>query len=142
VATDFRESAMAATQWAADLAADISVPVVLAHVVEPVVVPPRWQGLPTDFEGDRTASGQRMLAKVAASFRDTPNDCVVAVGDPADTIASLAIEHGAGLVVMGLANPDESESRKPGSIAYRVLRTAHVALVVVPTLRAQVPATA
>jgi nucleotide-binding universal stress UspA family protein len=83
-----------------------------------------------------------MLAKVAASFRDTPNDCVVAVGDPADTIASLAIEHGAGLVVMGLANPDESESRKPGSIAYRVLRTAHVALVVVPTLRAQVPATA
>ena len=35
LATDFRESAMAATQWAGDLASDISVPLVLAHVVEP-----------------------------------------------------------------------------------------------------------
>ena len=132
VATDFRESAMAAMQWAGDLASDISVPLVLAHVVEPVVVPPRWQALVADFEGDRIASGQRMLARLAASFRDTHTDCVVSLGRPADTIASLAVEYGAGLVVMGLANPEDSEPRKPGSIAYRVLRLAHVALVVVP----------
>jgi len=134
LATDFRESAMAAVQWAGDLASDISVPLVLAHVVEPVVVPPRWQALVADFESDRIASGQRMLARLSASFRDTQTDCVVAVGRPADTIASLAVEHGAGLVVMGLANPEDSEPRTPGSIAYRVLRIAHVALVVVPAL--------
>ena len=34
VATDFRESALAALQWAGDLASDIRVPVVVAHVVE------------------------------------------------------------------------------------------------------------
>jgi universal stress protein A len=135
VATDFRESAMAAMQWAADLASDISVPLVLAHVVEPVVVPPRWPALVADFESDRMASGQRMLARLSASFRDTHNDCVVSVGRPADTIASLAVEHGAGLVVMGLANPADSEPRNPGSIAYRVLRIAHVAVVVVPALQ-------
>jgi universal stress protein A len=135
LATDFRESAMAATQWAADLASDISVPLVLAHVVEPVVVPPRWQALVADFESDRVASGQRMLARLAASFHDTHNECVVSVGRPADTIASLAVERGAGLVVMGLADPDDSEPRSPGSIAYRVLRVAHVAVVVVPALR-------
>ena len=123
LATDFRESAMAAMQWAADLAFDISVPLVLAHVVEPVVVPPRWQALVADFESDRVASGQRMLARLSASFRDTHSDCVVSVGRPADTIASLAVEDGAGLVVMGLANPEDSEPRKPGSIAYRVLRS-------------------
>jgi universal stress protein A len=137
LATDFRESAMAATQWASDLASDINVPLVLAHVVEPVVVPARWQALVADFESDRVASGQRMLARLSVSFRDTHNDCVVSIGRPADTIASLAIEYEAGLVVMGLANPQDSEPRKPGSIAYRVLRVANVAVVVVPHSEAQ-----
>jgi hypothetical protein len=59
----------------------------------------------------------------------------VSVGRPADTIASLAIEYRAGLVIMGLGNPEDSEPRKPGSIAYRVLRLAHVALAVVPAQR-------
>jgi universal stress protein A len=135
LATDFRESAMAATQWAGDLASDMGVPLVLVHVVEPVIVSQRWQALVADFESDRVASGQRMLAKLAASFRDTHSDCVVSVGRPADTIASLAVEHGAGLVVMGLANSADSERRTPGSIAYRVLRIAHVPLVVVPVVR-------
>ena len=49
LATDFRESAMAAMQWASDLASDIGVPLVLAHVVEPVVVPARWQPLASRF---------------------------------------------------------------------------------------------
>jgi universal stress protein A len=135
LATDFRESAMAATQWAGDLASDIGVPLVLAHVVGPVIVPPRWQALVADFESDRVASGQRMLERMSASFPDTHNDCVVALGRPADTIASLAVQHGAGLVVMGLANPEDSDPRPPGSIAYRVLRIAQVAVVVVPAFR-------
>ncbi len=135
VATDFREGGMAAMQWASDLASDLSVPLVLAHVVEPVVVPPWWQAFLADTDSDRVASGQRMLARLSASFRDAHTDSVVSVGHPADTIASLAVDYGAGLVVMGLANPEDSEPRKPGSIAYRVLRIAHVAVVVVPVLR-------
>jgi universal stress protein A len=137
VATDFRESAMAAMQWAGDLAADIGVPLVLAHIVEPVVVPMRWEALAADFESDRVASAQRMLAGLSAGFRGTRSDCVVSVGRPADTIASLAIEHEAGLVVMGLANAEDSELRKPGSIAYRVLRIGHVAVAVVPRSKAR-----
>jgi nucleotide-binding universal stress UspA family protein len=132
LATDFRESAMTATQWAADLATDVAVPLVLAHVVEPVLLSPLWEPLAAEFEDERVSSGQRMLAKLSASFRDAHTECVVSVGHPADAIASLAVVHGAGLVVMGLANAEDSESRKPGSIAYRVLRIAHVAVVVVP----------
>jgi nucleotide-binding universal stress UspA family protein len=128
---------MAAMQWAGDLASDISVPLVLAHVVEPVIVPPRWQELVADFESERAASGQRMLARLSATLRITHIDCVVSVGRPADTIASLAVECEAGLVVMGLANAEDSELRKPGSIAYHVLRIAHVAVVVVPRSEAQ-----
>jgi nucleotide-binding universal stress UspA family protein len=137
VATDFRESALAAVQWAGDLASDIRVPVVVAHVVEPVVVSPLWQPLVADLDSDHVATVQRALAGLSASFRDTHIDYAVSVGPPADTIASLAIEYGAGLVVMGLANPNDLEPRKPGSIAYRVLRVAHVAVVVVPHSKAQ-----
>ena len=132
LATDFRESALAATQWATDLASDISVPLVFAHVVDPVVVPARWQALVAEFEGDRVASGRRMLGRLSAKVRNAHSECVVSVGRPADTIASLAAEYGVGLVVMGLANAEDSELRGPGSIAYRVLRIAHVAVLVVP----------
>jgi universal stress protein A len=135
LATDFRESAKAAAEWASELASDINVPLVLAHVVEPVVVPSRWQALVADFESDRVASAQRMLARVAAHCRDTRDDFFISLGRPAEKIASLAIEHGANLVVMGLPNFQDSESHSPGSIAYRVLRIAHVAVVVVPASR-------
>jgi universal stress protein A len=132
LATDFRESAMAAAQWAGDLASDINVPLVLAHVVEPVLVSPPWEAVAADFEDERVASGRRMLARLSASFGDTHTDRVVSLGRPADTIASVAVEYEAGLVVMGLANGDDPEPRKPGSIAYRVLRNARAAVVVVP----------
>ena len=132
LATDFRESAIAAMEWAGNLAYEIGISLVLAHVVEPVIVPPPWQALVTDFENDRVASGRRMLGRLSATLPNTKNDCVISIGRPAETIASLAVEYGAGLVVMGLANPEDPESRRPGSIAYRVLRTAHVAVVVVP----------
>ena len=132
LATDFRESATAATNWAGDLASEIGVPLVLAHVVQPVVVPPWWQPLVIDFDGDRVANARRTLARLSGTLHDTHTDCVASVGPPADTIASLAIEYEAGLLVMGLANAEDTETPKPGSIAYRVLRTAHVPVVVVP----------
>ena len=132
LATDFRESALAATHWATELAGFLNVPLVFAHVVEPVVVPERWQDLVADFESERVASGERMLGRLSASFRHAHDESVVSVGRPADTIASLASAYGVDLVVMGLANTEDSEPRTPGSIAYRVLRVAHVAVVVVP----------
>jgi nucleotide-binding universal stress UspA family protein len=137
LATDFRESAMAAMQWAGDLASDVNVPLVLAHIIEPVAVPSPWQPLAADFEGDRVASAQRMLTRLSAGLRHTHTECVASVGRPARAIGSLALEYDAGLVVMGLANTEDSEPRTPGSIAYRVLRAAHVAVVVVPHVAAQ-----
>ena len=76
-----------ATQWAGDLAADSGVPLVLAHVVEPVVVPARWQPFVADFESERVATGQRMLARLSASVRDVHSECVVSVGVKVATYA-------------------------------------------------------
>jgi nucleotide-binding universal stress UspA family protein len=137
VATDFSESAMTAAQWAADLASEIGISLILAHVVQPVVVSPLWQPLVADLDAEHVASARQSLARLSDSLRTTHTEFVVSVGQPADTIASLAMEYGAGLVVMGLTNPGNSERPKPGSIAYRVLRIAHAAVVVVPRSRAQ-----
>jgi nucleotide-binding universal stress UspA family protein len=76
------------------------------------------------------------------------------LGDPSEAILETGRRlkagvivmgtHGLGgirklLVVIGLANTEESERRRPGSIAYRVLRVAHVAVIVVPALRQAAP---
>ena len=78
-----------------------------------------------------------MLEKLSASFRDTHTDCVVSVGRPADTIASLTAEYEAGLVVMGLANPEDSEPRKPGSIVQPRAASPMLRLLSCPALKAQ-----
>jgi nucleotide-binding universal stress UspA family protein len=138
VATDFGESAMKALQWAVALATDVHVPLVLAHVVAPVTVPRQWRPLAAEFEEDRVASGQRMLAALAAGFPDVETERVVSVGTPADTIAALAVEHAAGLVVLGLADGPGAGAREPGAIAYHVLRQSHAAVAVVPPSEAGV----
>lgn len=132
LATDFRESATSATAWAANLAADVAVPVVLAHVVEPVLVSPLWQPLVSDFDDERVESARQLLAKVSERFLATHADCLVSVGKPAEVIASLAVDSGSGLVVMGLANTGDAKFSKPGWTAYGVLRTARLPVVVVP----------
>lgn len=41
--TDFSEASAAALRWAADLAQQLEVPLLLSHVVTPVTVPARWR---------------------------------------------------------------------------------------------------
>jgi nucleotide-binding universal stress UspA family protein len=57
---------------------------------------------------------------------------VVSLGRPADSIASIAEEREAGLIVMGLIGDQGALAPRPGSIAYRVLCLAHVPVLVVP----------
>jgi nucleotide-binding universal stress UspA family protein len=130
MATDFGEAAVPAFAWAAGLASDVGVPLVLAQVVEPVMAPPRWQHLAAEFEGDRVAAGQRMLETMTHGVPDARS--VVSIGRPADTIASLALKHGAGLIVLGLVEPG---THRAGAIASRVMRLTHVPVAVVPSSR-------
>lgn len=131
VATDFGPGAMAAAQWAADLAGATRIPLVLAHVVAPVIAP-GLEGVVTEVEGERAAAAWRTLRLIADDLDLTQTRPVVSLGEPAETIAALAVEHGSSLVVMGLTAPGDAVWRRPGSIAYRVLRLAHTALLVVP----------
>ena len=133
LATDFSDASDDAALWAADLAREMSVPLVLAHVVTPADVPPQWQSYIFDADTERAALARERLAELAAHLPATPGcDTVVAVGRPADAIASIAKERGAGLIVVGLGGDHAVLAQRPGSIAYRVLCLAQVPVLVVP----------
>ena len=63
-----------------------------------------------------------------------PQGCeaIVSVGRPADVIGSIATDHRTQLIVMGLSGDQGPFARRPGSIAYRVLCSTAVPVLVVP----------
>ena len=132
-ATDFSGSSVAAAKIAAHWARAFSAKLTLTHIVEPVTVPPQW--LPLVEESDETRVGSaRAKLHVLAQQICGPQECdeVVALGRPADLIGSTAVDRRARLIVMGLASEEGAFSPRPGSIAYRVLSSTTVPVLVVP----------
>jgi len=133
MATDFSEASGDAALWAADLAREMSVPLVLAHVVTPADVPPQWLSYAGDAAAERAVLALERLEELAAHLPGMPGcDTLVAVGRPADAIASIAQDRRAGLIVVGLSGDHGGLAPRPGSIAYRVLCLAQVPVLVVP----------
>jgi nucleotide-binding universal stress UspA family protein len=130
--TDFSEASAAATRCGADLAQRFDVPLVLAHVIAPIVAPSRWQSYVADMDEERTRSARARLEALSASCKGIRCDTVVALGRPADALAAAAEERQAGLIVVGLMGEDAGRVPQPGSTAYRVLCLAHVPVLVVP----------
>ena len=64
-----------------------------------------------------------------------PHGCddIVVLGRPAEMIGSIARDRGMQLIVMGLASDRGIFAARPGSIAYRVLCSTTVPVLVVPT---------
>jgi nucleotide-binding universal stress UspA family protein len=129
--TDFSEASADAVHWAADFALRIQIPVVLVHVVSPVTVPAQWRSFVVEVHDEHELRAR--LENVAAALPSgIPHEVFVSVGRPADSIATLAEERGAGLIVMGLFGHQGAFAPRPGSIAYRVVCLAHVPVLVVP----------
>ncbi len=133
VATDFSEPRETAVQFAAMLAQEFAVPLVLAHVVSPMTVPPQWRLLAEESDEQGVADATRRLKQLAEKFTGSQNrDTVVSVGQPAEAIGSIAEERRATLIVMGLTGKRQAYSPRPGSIAYHVLSSARIPVLVVP----------
>ena len=58
---------------------------------------------------------------------------LVVLGHPAEMIGSIARDRGTQLIVMGLASEQGVFATRPGSMAYRVLCSSTVPVLVVPT---------
>ena len=136
-ATDFTGPSVAAAKVAGQLARAFSARLTLMHVVEPVAVLPQWLHLAEESDETRLASARAKLRAMAEQIRGAQEcDEVVAVGRPEDLISSTAIARGVDLVVMGLAGEHGVLAPRPGSIAYRVLSSTVVPVLVVPTMAA------
>jgi nucleotide-binding universal stress UspA family protein len=130
--TDFSPTSLAALDWAAMLAQENSVPLVMAHVVAPLAVAPQWRPYVEEADEQRVREARARLAQLSTRLPATQaRELVVSLGRPADAIAAIADERDAGLIVMGLTGTEDA-SRRPGSIAYRVLALSRVPVLVVP----------
>lgn len=132
-ATDFSDSSVAALEYAVQLARRFSATLALTHVVEPLTVLPQWRPLVEESDETRVDAARDRL-KALAEKCCGPQKCetIVSLGRPADMIGSIAADRGAQLVVMGLSSDQGPLSPRPGSIAYRVLSSTTVPVLVVP----------
>jgi nucleotide-binding universal stress UspA family protein len=132
-ATDFSDSSVAAVKYAVELARRFSGTLALTHVVEPLTVPPQWQPLVEESDETRVADGRDRLKALAEQYCG-PQACeqIVSVGRPADVIGTIAQDRRARVIVMGLSSDQGAFAPRPGSIAYRVLSSTPVPVLVVP----------
>ena len=133
-ATDFSESSVTAAKIAANLAVQLSASLTLAHIVEPLTVPPQWQALLEESDQKRLGAARTDLKALTAQFCGSQGcDDIVVLGRPAELISSIARDRDVQLIVMGLASDRGVFAPRPGTIAYRVLCSNTAPVLVVPT---------
>jgi nucleotide-binding universal stress UspA family protein len=132
-ATDFSDTSAGALRWAADLAQEIERPLLIVHVIESIAVAPQWQPYLGEADEARLADARAQLQRLATQFAGAVEcDSFTEIGSPAESIASIADQRRASVIVMGLASSQGPLGPRPGSIAYRVLSLAKAPVLVVP----------
>jgi len=124
VPVDLTAATVHQVEIARQVAQTLSVPLLLAHVIEPVRSLSAHPALPT-VETERRYRAEAELERLTSDAPDgaTP-EALIAYGEPAEEIAKVADDRGAGLIVMGLHSSPLLGPRM-GSVTYRVLCLAH-----------------
>jgi nucleotide-binding universal stress UspA family protein len=114
------------------LAIALSVPLILANVVEPVRSRFASKLHLPGFEADRRAQAEDGLSALMTTLPpEASAEALVAYGDPAEEIAKIARDRQAGIVVMGLhASP--LLGPRMGSVTYRVLCLVSTLVLALP----------
>ena len=125
----------AATPYQVAIAREVSqrltVPLLLAHVIEPVRALSGNPALHT-VETERRYRAEAELERLISDAADgTAPEALVAYGEPAEEIAKVAGDRDAGLIVMGLHSSPLLGPRM-GSVTYRVLCLAHRLVLALP----------
>ena len=129
---DLSEASPRQTRIAARVADGLGVPLLLAHVLEPMYMPPRVKLAIPNLERDRRAAAERQLRELldACELRSSV-ETLVLTGDASEEIAGVAEARQAGLIVMGL-HSSGLLGRRMGSVTYRVLCLTHALVLALP----------
>jgi nucleotide-binding universal stress UspA family protein len=107
-------------------------PLLVAHVIEPLRSPLAARLHLTGIEPDRRAAAEDRLADLMGVVpRDRHPESLVVYGDPAEELAKIARDRRAGLIVMGLHGSTMLGPRM-GSVTYRLLCLATVLVLAIP----------
>jgi universal stress protein A len=113
------------------IASTLDVPLLVAHVLEPLRSPVPLQTHLPSVDVERRDRAEQELAAVAAALEGVKVEALTAFGDSAEEIAKIAADRGVGLLVMGLHATPLAGSRM-GSVTYRVLCLAHMLVLALP----------
>jgi nucleotide-binding universal stress UspA family protein len=124
---------------AAGLSEAVGVPLILVHVIEPVKSPLAARLHLTGVEANRRAVAEDELQSIAAGLPPhVRTEGLLAYGDPAEELAKVAHDRGAGLVVMGL-NGSPVLGPRMGSVTYRMLCLVQTLVLALPPERMTAP---
>jgi universal stress protein A len=143
VPTDFSPASAKALEYAQLLGARFNGSLNLLHVVEDPVATVGPEAYVVDLPALREQivhDAERRLAEVAAPLSGVTVTTEVLVGSPARAIAKVAADRGAGLIVMGTHGRGGLAHLLLGSVAERVIRTAHCPVLTVREHSASGPA--
>ncbi len=116
---------------AQQISRELTIPLLLAHVIEPVRALSGNPALHT-VETERRYRAEAELERLTSEAADgTAPEALVAYGEPAEEIAKVAGDRDAGLIVMGLHSSPLLGPRM-GSVTYRVLCLAHRLVLALP----------
>jgi nucleotide-binding universal stress UspA family protein len=132
-AIDLGRTAARDVAAAATIARFFAVRLILVHIVEKTAVP-RWLSLKAGrIDRERVARARARLEQLArAAMPEGPPDIHVLAGSPADQIATLAADVGAGLVVLTLRGDNRLFGDRKGATSYRVVCEAGVPVLAMP----------
>ena len=139
VPVDLSAATVDQVRAAGKVASVLEVPVLLAHVVEPVHF--AVSGLPhlPNLEVERRARAEKALAELASSVPpELRPEALVAYGDPAEEIAKVARDRDAGLIVIGL-HASTLLGPRMGSVTYRVLCLTSTLVLALPPSSSSAP---
>jgi nucleotide-binding universal stress UspA family protein len=138
---DLTESSRHQLVVAGGIAGGLSVPLIVANVLEPVFIAHDVRLAVSAAEGARRAHVEERLAEIVASFAPPIRaESIVLTGEPTEEIIKLAEVRQANLIVMGLHSSGLLGPRM-GSVTYRVLCLTHaLVLAIPPTVAAKAPA--
>ena len=133
---DLTEASDHQVKVAVGIAIGLGTPLIVAHVLESIYVPPQVRMAVAGTDTVRRANAEAgLLTLTAGATAQAAVDTIVLQGDPSEEIVKLADTRGAGLIVMGLHSSGLLGPRM-GSVTYRVLCLTRAFVLALPPMPA------